>query len=113
MTQTIKRGDIWLCDLPDVSDNVQCGTRPVVIVQNDTGNIYSPLVVVVPLTTRAKKPMPTHCSVSTQGRASLALCETILTINKRNLHKYLDTVSESEMAQIDRCIKIELGLEVK
>lgn len=112
MTQKIKRGDIWLCDLPDTGENVQRGLRPVVVIQNNKGNFYSPLVIVVPLTSRAKKPMPTHCSVLTQGSYSIALCETILTINKRNLYRHIGRVSEPEMAQIDRCVKIELGLEV-
>jgi mRNA-degrading endonuclease toxin of MazEF toxin-antitoxin module len=106
------RGDIYLADLGrnmcgDEYSHVQSGVRPVVVVQNDLGNYFSPTVVIVPITSNiAKKPgQPTHCVIEkTMGLStdSIALGEQIRTIDKRQCIKYLGRLSRSETDAVSR-----------
>lgn len=105
----IKKGDVYLFQLNDSYDHVQSGRRPCVVVQNNLGNTFSPTLIVVPLTTKIKKPyMPVHIIV---GKGQMALCECILTISKKQIINYIKTLDEKTMKLIDRALSISLGFE--
>ena len=113
----VKRGDIYLADLGDSQGSVQKGERPVIIVQNNKGNIYSPTVTVIPVTTKIhrSKGFPTHVildGMAGLSETSASMAEQITTINKGSLKKYIGSLSESFMkSRINKTIKIQLGME--
>lgn len=112
----IKRGDVFLADLRPVIGSEQGGIRPVLIVQNDIGNKYSPTVICVPLTalSNAKSKMPTHIIVGTENgikKESMALCEQVRAIDKCRLKSRLCHLDTKIMERINRCLKISLGLK--
>lgn len=111
----MKRGDIWLAELPVTNGHVQRGMRPVIIIQNDTGNQYSPTTIVCGITSVVKKYMPTHVFVSTSGglrKQSFIECEQIFTIDKSDLKQYIGTIKNKHMLrELDRCIRLSLGLD--
>lgn len=79
------QGEIWMADLGSKGGNVQSGKRPVIVLQNDIGNKYSPTTIVVPLTSRLKKDLPVHADLGTQyglKKVSTSLMEQITTINQ-------------------------------
>lgn len=85
--------------------------RPAVIVSNNTGNHFAPVVEVVYLTTQEKNPMPTHVDVMCHV-PSVALCEQIFTVYKDRLGGYIRSCTEKEMKEIDNALMISLGLDV-
>ncbi|MDL2224692.1 type II toxin-antitoxin system PemK/MazF family toxin [Eubacteriales bacterium OttesenSCG-928-M02] len=110
----IKRGDIYMADLSPVVGSEQGGVRPVVIIQNDTGNKYSPTVIAAAVTSvTTKNKLPTHIplkgSDGSVGRDSIILAEQIRTIDKMRLVKYIGTVPESKMAEVDLALSVSLG----
>lgn len=108
-----KRGDvIFVRDYRQTAGSEQDAVRPAVIVSNDTGNLFAPIVEVVFLTTQEKKPLPTHTTVMCKV-PSTALCEQITTVSKERITEYIRTCTEKELQAIDRCIKISLGLTEK
>lgn len=109
MNKDVKRGDIFYAELPYQDGHVQGGIRPVLIIQNDVGNKYSPTVIVVPLTTREKKALPTHVNIFAKTN-STCLCEQQTTIDKSRLKSYVTTASESEMRKVDVALAISVGL---
>ena len=104
---TIKRGDIYYADLSPVVGSEQGGVRPVLIVQNDVGNRYSPTVI-------AAANLPTHIQV--QGNASgltrdsIVLLEQIRTIDKKRLKERMGRLDDTSMAEIDTALSISFGL---
>lgn len=104
------RGEVYLADFGMSSGHVQSGIRPVVIIQNDTGNKYSPTVIVSPLTSRSKKPMPTHSVTYATGLRSIVLTECIKTIDKSWLGRRLGQLNQHEMEQLDRALAVSIGL---
>ena len=111
----VKRYEIFQANLPTIpGSHVQGGTRPVVIVSNNMANTYSPVITVVPLTTRlGKKRLPTHVLVLTSGlrSVSLALCEQLITLDKSRLTHYIGYVSDyDDCAALDRAMAVQLGL---
>lgn len=90
--------------------HVESGIRPVVIIQNETGNKYSPTVIVSPLTSRNKKPMPTHCVTYATGLRSTVLTECIKTIDKSWLGRRLGQLNQHEMEALDRALAVSIGL---
>lgn len=112
--KSIKRGDIYYADLSPVVGCEQGGKRPVIIVQNDTGNQFSPTVIVAVLTSKIKKHLPTHIDIdSGEGnltRDSTVLLEQIKTIDKTRLQKYIGSVTEKKMVEINRAMLVSLGL---
>lgn len=107
----IKRGQIYYADLGTGYGSEQGGLRPVLIVQNNIGNKYSPTTICVPLTTRmAKHKLPTHLLTSTSGTASLILCEQVKVIDKTRLGNYVCTLSAEEMEKVNRCLSISVGI---
>lgn len=86
----ILQGEIWLADLGERSGNIQSGKRPVIVLQNDIGNKYSPTTIVVPLTSQIKNLLPVHCDVGVEcglKKTSTSLMEQITTINQSQLIK--------------------------
>jgi mRNA interferase MazF len=111
----IKRGDIFLVDLPDVGGSVQHGVRPCVVISNDVGNYHSPVIMVSPLTTRkTKRPLPTHVYIKRDEdnieQDSIALIEQVCTIPKSNIRSYMTRLHDSKMQEVDAAIGISLGL---
>lgn len=111
----IKRGDIYYADLGDVFGSEQAGVRPVLIVQNDIGNKYSPTVIVAPLTSRERKhQLPTHCTIKSHGRlkvSSLVLLEQLRVIDKSRLKgKRVGFLDADDMKEVDKALSISVGL---
>lgn len=109
----IKRGDIYKADLSPVVGSEQGGIRPVVIVQNDMGNRYSPTIIVVPITTRLnKKNLPTHTKINNSSllKESIALMEQIRTIDKSRLIEFIGVLNESEMNRITEALRISIDI---
>lgn len=109
MTQDFYRGDIFFITEDAYTGSEQNGGRPGVIVSNDVGNKHSPNVEVVFLTSREKKPMPTHVEVLCKV-PSTALCENIQTVSKERLDSFIRSCTTSEMKNIDNALLYSLGL---
>lgn len=105
----IRRGDIFYIENRNAVGSEQDKTRPALVVSNDTGNACAPVVMVVWLTTQEKAPLPTHCTVRAKV-ASTALCENINTISKDRVLDYIRTATEQEMAEVDKCLSVALGI---
>lgn len=110
----MKRGDIYRANLDPVVGSEQGGVRPVVIIQNDTGNLYSPTVIVAAVTTRNKKAfLPVHVHITAEesglARDSVVLLEQLRTLEKTRLTRYLGTLGEAAMRRIDRALETSLG----
>lgn len=111
----IKRGQIYYADLSPVVGSEQGGVRPVLIIQNDIGNKYSPTVIIAIITTRkTKAKLPTHIwlSVADGFKAnSMVELEQLRTIDKSRLKKYIGEVQEGEQRLIDEALKISLAIK--
>lgn len=113
-TIRIKRGEIYYADLSPVIGSEQGGTRPVMILQNDTGNYYSPTTIVASITGRTdKNNIPTHTRIVCVGlpRASIILLEQLRTIDKSRIKKYVGCADERVMHEVDKALAISLGME--
>lgn len=111
--QAISRGDIFYADLSPVVGCEQGGTRPVLVLQNDIGNRYSPTVIICAITGKPKKPLPTHAVIASAGRLSresFALLEQIRTIDRIRLREWIGRLDVHEMEKIDRALSISVGL---
>lgn len=114
---TVKRGDIYYADLSPVVGSEQGGIRPVLIVQNDIGNRYSPTVIAAAITSqREKAKLPTHIEVRGEScglaKNSVVLLEQIRTIDKRRLKEHMGTLDDSSMSLINRALSISFGLGI-
>jgi len=116
MNIKISRGDLFYADLSPVVGSEQGGFRPILIIQNDVGNRYSPTVVVAAITSQVdtKKPLPTHITLDTKllAKNSIVLLEQIRTIDKSRLGKYIGNLDEKYMKGIDRALSISVGIEI-
>ena len=113
---SIKRGDIYYADLSPVVGSEQGGVRPVLIIQNDVGNRFSPTVIAAAITSQKDKTrLPTHIQISSRNcglaRDSVVLLEQVRTIDKRRLKERMGRVEEPYMNQVDRALSISFGLE--
>ena len=111
----IKRGELRLCDLGEGYGSIQGGVRPVLIVQNNKGNKYSPTALVCPITskTRYKAKLPTHMVLTKNmglKQTSLLLTEQIITVNKFSIGRKLTQLSPTMMERADKCMGISLSL---
>jgi mRNA interferase MazF len=111
----VKRGYIFFADLSPVVGSEQGGVRPVLIIQNDVGNRYSPTVIVAAITSQIDKAkLPTHIEVSAAeyslDRNSVILLEQIRTIDKQRLQKKVTELDEKIMQRVDESLRISLGL---
>lgn len=116
MGREIKRGDILFVDLRGAEGSEQGGKRPVVVIQNNIGNKFSPTIIVATITSQlGKKSLPTHVSlpsyITPLKRDSVVLCEQLRTIDKTTrISGYVGSLNESKMKEIDNAISISLGL---
>lgn len=111
----IKRGDIYYADLSPVVGSEQGGIRPVLIVQNDVGNRYSPTVIAAAITSRRTKTnLPTHIPIEAQGcglsKDSIVLLEQVRTLDKRRLREKMGSVDVQAMKEINRALSVSFGL---
>ena len=109
----IRRGDIYWIDTAADNTHIQRTPRPAIVVSNDKNNTYAPVVEVVYLTKQPKKPLPTHCLITSSATTSTALCEQVNSIDKEDLGRHVGTCTEQEMEAVDRCLAISLGLQIK
>ncbi len=112
----IRRGDIYYADLSPVIGSEQGGLRPVLIVQNDIGNRYSPTVIAAAITSRtSKSKLPTHIEVYADkyglARDSVILLEQIRTLDKKRLKEKMGHLDEDIMGQVNSAITVSFGLE--
>ena len=112
---TVKRGDIYYADLSPVIGSEQGGVRPVLVIQNDVGNKYSPTVIVAAITSQINKAkMPTHIEISADeyglNKDSVILLEQIRNIDKKRLKEKTGHADEELLNQIGYGLKISLGL---
>jgi mRNA interferase MazF len=113
---TVKRGDIYYADLSPVVGSEQGGIRPVLVIQNDVGNKYSPTVIAAAITSKINKAkMPTHIELSANeyglNKDSVILLEQIRTIDKRRLREKIGKLDELMMKSVDKALFISFGIE--
>ncbi len=111
----IKRGDIYYADLSPVVGSEQGGVRPVLIIQNDIGNKYSPTVIATAITSQINKPkMPTHIELGANeyglSKDSVVLAEQIRTIDKRRLKEKIGHIDDELMTRVNEALEISFGL---
>ncbi|HHX76886.1 MAG TPA: type II toxin-antitoxin system PemK/MazF family toxin [Firmicutes bacterium] len=111
----VKRGYVYYADLSPVVGSEQGGIRPVLIIQNDVGNRYSPTVIVAAITSQIDKAkLPTHVEVEAGAfgldKNSVVLLEQIRTIDKQRLREKTTELDEKIMKRVDEALKISLGL---
>lgn len=111
----IKRGQIWYADLSPVVGSEQGGYRPILIIQNDIGNRYSPTIIGAVITSRhTKADLPTHIWLNSEcglPKESMVECEQVRTLDKKRLKEFMGTVSKEVMQEIDKGLKISFALK--
>ncbi|MBE6643480.1 MAG: type II toxin-antitoxin system PemK/MazF family toxin [Clostridia bacterium] len=112
---TVKRGDIYYADLSPVVGSEQGGLRPVLIIQNDVGNKYSPTVIAAAITSKmSKSKMPTHIDVYADrfglAKDSVILLEQIRTIDKKRLKEKMGHLDSDVMQQVNNALSVSFGL---
>ena len=110
----ISRGDLYSACLDPVVGSEQGGIRPVLVIQNDVGNRYSPTVIVLAVTGQLNKArLPTHVPIECEGtglvKDSVVLAEQIRTLDKRRLRERIGTLKPEVMARVTEAVKISLG----
>ena len=111
----IRRGDIYYADLRPVVGSEQGGVRPVLIIQNDVGNRYSPTVIAAAITSQKEKAkLPTHIELDSKHcgltKDSVVLLEQIRTIDKRRLREKMGSIDADSMSQVNKALSISFGL---
>lgn len=111
----VKRGDVFFADLSPVVGSEQGGTRPVLVIQNDIGNRFSPTVIIAAITAQIQKAkLPTHVEIDAKKyrfeRDSVILLEQVRTIDKSRLTDKITQLDELLMEQVDEALEISLGL---
>ncbi len=112
---TVKRGDIYYADLSPVVGSEQGGIRPVLIIQNDVGNRYSPTVIAAAITSQQDKTrLPTHIKVSADdcglAKDSIVLLEQVRTIDKQRLKERMGSLGVGAMDRVDQALSVSFGL---
>ena len=115
MNENVRRGDIFYADLSPVVGSEQGGVRPVLIVQNDVGNRFSPTVIAAAITSqRDKTELPTHIQLDTSGsglaKDSIVLLEQIRTLDKRRLKEHMGRLDEQSMRRVEGALQVSFGL---
>ena len=108
----VKRGELYYAQLPVNIGSEQSGKRPVVIIQNNKGNEYSPTTIVALITSRFKKYIPTHVPISNRALPydSIIMTEQVRTIDKSRLGKIIGRISNEEMNCLDEALKVSMHL---
>lgn len=112
-----KRGDVFLADLGDGIGSEQIGKRPVLIIQNNIGNRYSPTVIIASITSKVgvKAKLPTHYYINTESgleAPSVVLLEQIRTIDKKRLDSYIGHLNDEYLIEINNALAISIGLDI-
>ncbi len=112
----IKRGDLYYADLSPVIGSEQGGVRPILVVQNDVGNKYSPTIIAAAITSKINKAhLPTHIEIDGKvyglTKDSVILLEQIRTIDKRRLKERMGRVDDDLMNKVDSAIAVSFGLQ--
>lgn len=112
---SVKRGDVYYADLNPVVGSEQGGVRPVLIIQNDIGNKYSPTVIVAAITSKIDKAkLPTHVEIKAEEsnleKDSVILLEQIRTIDKRRLQRQVAHLDQEIIDRVNEALEISLGL---
>ncbi len=112
---TVRRGDIYYADLSPVVGSEQGGIRPVLIVQNDVGNKYSPTVIAAAITSQKDKTkLPTHIQVNAEesglSKDSIVLLEQVRTIDKKRLKDKMGRLDDASMSMINQALSVSFGL---
>lgn len=114
MRKAIRRGDLFYADLNPVVGSEQGGIRPVLVIQNDVGNHFSPTLVAAAITSRkAKNSLPTHIlleNVPGLAPTSLLLLEQLRTIDRKRLRGYIGRISKEKMLEVDAALAISIGI---
>ena len=114
MRKAIRRGDLFYADLNPVVGSEQGGIRPVLVIQNDVGNHFSPTVVAAAITSRkAKNSLPTHIlleNVPGLAPTSLLPLEQLRTIDRKRLRGYIGRISKEKMLEVDAALAISIGI---
>ncbi len=111
----VKRGDIFYADLSPVLGSEQGGVRPVLVVQNDVGNKFSPTVIIAAITSQINKAkLPTHLEISAEdyglSKDSVILLEQIRTIDKKRLRERIGRLDDEQMGKVSEALGISLGM---
>ncbi len=112
---TVKRGEIYYADLSPVVGSEQGGVRPVLIVQNDIGNRFSPTVIAAAITSQKdKNNLPTHIEVDARdcglSKDSIVLLEQVRTIDKRRLREKMGSLDGGDMGKVNEALSVSFGL---
>ena len=115
MELNVRRGEIYYADLSPVVGSEQGGIRPVLIVQNDVGNKFSPTVIAAAITSqRFKTDLPTHIQVNADNcglaKDSIVLLEQVRTLDKKRLREKMGNLNKSDMYKIDKALSVSFGL---
>ena len=116
MDTIVRRGDIYYADLSPVVGSEQGGVRPVLIVQNDTGNRHSPTVIAAAITSQlGKAKLPTHIALAAQGsglpKDSVILLEQIRTLDKHRLRERAGQITPEDQRRVNQALDVSLGLD--
>ncbi|MGF0040634.1 type II toxin-antitoxin system PemK/MazF family toxin [Peptoniphilaceae bacterium SGI.131] len=111
----VKRGDVFYADLSPVVGSEQGGVRPVLVIQNDMGNKYSPTVIIAAITSQINKTkLPTHVKIDPDiglPKNSVVLMEQVRTIDKKRLRDKVGSFNEKTMRQVDEALFLSVGLK--
>ena len=111
----VLRGQMYYANLDPVIGSEQGGTRPVLVIQNNVGNSFSPTIIIAPITTRVKKlRQPTHIGIPPffgLPQSSMAMLEQIRTIDKRRLIRYSGKLDKAAMGWVDHAIIVSFGIK--
>ena len=113
---SIKKGDLYFADLSPVTGSEQGGIRPVLVVQNDVGNRYSPTIIVAAITSRKNKAdLPTLVEIEAGGyglsKNSTVLMEQLRTIDKTRLKERIGTIDRNRLPEINEALSVSLGIQ--
>jgi len=106
----VYRGNIYYVVGTENADSEQSSGRPAIVVSNNKCNAFSTVVEVVYLTTKSKTELPTHVTIKSAPKLSVALCEQVTSVSTKRLKSLVGTCSEQEMASIDEALRISLAL---
>ncbi|MCL2311450.1 MAG: type II toxin-antitoxin system PemK/MazF family toxin [Firmicutes bacterium] len=115
MDTDVQKGDIFYADLSPSIGSEQSGTRPVLIVQNNIGNKFSPTVIAAAITSHQKNNLPTHITIKAQEcqglkKDSVVLLEQIRTLDKQRLRSKLGKLDKESISRVNRALSLSLGL---
>ena len=109
---SIKKGDLYFADLSPVTGSEQGGVRPVLVVQNDVGNKYSPTIIVAAITSKKNKAdLPTHVAIDADGNGLSKNSIILRTIDKRRLKERIGTIDKTRLPEVNEALSVSLGID--